>query len=178
MNKITSFIAIFALILSGYLFTKNLLHKEDQIVYVDVNVLMSKYKGMQDAKKEFEKVNKTMQANVDSLIVGFQNDLKEYEKERRKLSKKEIELKQELLRNKQQQIDGYQRATAKKAQDEEMKLTKEVVDEVNSFIENYGKKNNFNIILGATSAGNILYAKKGYDITEEVLEGLNNTYVP
>ena len=38
-----------------------------------------------------------MNANVDSLLVGWQDELKKYEKERSRMSKKELKLKQECL---------------------------------------------------------------------------------
>jgi outer membrane protein len=175
MKNITISLSLIAIALALFISYKQF-SVNQELVYVDVNVLLAEYKGMKDAKKEFEEKEKVWKANVDSLIVGFQNELKTYEKERSKYSKKELQLKQELLRNKQQQIDNYQRGVQKQAQDEEMKLTSGVIDEVNAFVKEYGKQHDFNIILGATSAGNILYAKEGIDITKKVIEGLNNEY--
>ena len=66
------------LLLGIYFYAQNA-QKED-VVYIDVNVLMADYEGMKDAKKEFEEKSKVWQANVDSLIADFQNELKVYEK--------------------------------------------------------------------------------------------------
>lgn len=176
MKKGISAIVIVLVCAVGYLFYAQNSQKED-VVYIDVNVLMADYEGMKDAKKVFEEKSKVWQANVDSLIVGFQNELKVYEKERSKMTKKENELQQELLRNKQQQVGNYQQAIQRQSEEEDAKLSGEVVNEVNAYIKEYGKNHHYKIIIGANSSGNVLYAQEGVDITQEVLTGLNAEYV-
>src|SRR5690606_28997108 len=108
MNKISLPIAVIAVIISiGSFFYLN---SSSQLVYVDINKLMDGYKRTAIEKSKFEEKAKMMQSNVDSLVADWQNELKVYEKERSSMSKKELELKQELLGNKQQQINNYQKA--------------------------------------------------------------------
>lgn len=174
MKKIATPIAILALVASlcTFLYFKS----SSQLVYVDVNILMDGYKRTKVEKAKFEEKAKGMQANVDSLITGWQEELKSYEKERSKMSKKEIELKQELLSNKQQQIGSYQQAIQKQIQEEDQKATQTVVNDINDYVKEYGKSHNYDIIFGATGSGTILYAKDAADLTEEVLEGLNKEF--
>lgn len=147
-----------------------------KVAYVDSNELMSNYKGMKDAKQEYEGKMKVWKANVDSLMMGWEKELKAYEKERRTMSKKEIKLKEELLRNKQEQIGNYQKAVQENAMKEEQMATQTVVNQVNDFLKEYGKEHSYDFIYGANASGNIVYANEGYDITQEVLEGLNKEY--
>jgi outer membrane protein len=63
-----------------------------------------------------------------------------------------------------------------KAKEEEQKMTQTVLNEVNDYLKEYGEKHNYTFILGATGVGNIVYAKKSRDITEEILNGLNKLY--
>lgn len=144
-----------------------------ELVYVDVNKLLDGYKRTKIVKAQFEEKAKTLNANVDSLMTDWQNELKSYEKERSKMSKKELELKQELLGNKQQQINNYQQAIQKQIQEEDKKSTQTVINDINDYIKEYGKKNNHKIIFGASGGGNIMYADDATDLTEDVLKGLN-----
>jgi len=87
MNKLALPIAILALIASvGSFF---FLQSSSELVYVDVNKLLDGYKRTKVVKAEFDEKAKTMKANVDSLVAGWQNELKVYEKERSSMSKKE-----------------------------------------------------------------------------------------
>jgi outer membrane protein len=147
-----------------------------QLVYVDVNKLMEGYKRTKVAKAEFDKKASTMKGNIDSLMTGWQKELQAYEKERVSLSPKELKLKHELLQNKQQQINGYQEAIQKKIQEEDKKVTQTVINDINDYVKEYGKKHGYKIIFGASGGGNIMYAAESTDLTEVVLNGLNAEY--
>ncbi|WP_281228723.1 OmpH family outer membrane protein [Flavobacterium aquiphilum] len=147
-----------------------------QLVYVDVNKLITGYEKTKVAKAEFDKKANLMRSNVDSLVANWQKELKNYEKERTTFSPKELKLKQELLTNKQQQINGYQEAIQKKIQEEDKRVTQTVINDINDYIKEYGKDHNYKIIFGASGGGNIMYADESTDLTEEVLKGLNAEY--
>lgn len=150
--------------------------KKEKTVYVDIGKLMQEYQGMKDARVEYEKKAAQWQANVDTLISQWQTELKNYEKEHAGMTKKERELKEELLRNKQQQINQYQDAVKQKAKDEDQAMTQNVVNTVNDYMKDYGEKHGYTFILGANGSGNIVYADASRDITPEIIEGLNKQY--
>ncbi len=174
IKKLPIYLALLAVVLSmtALFFAKS----SAQLVYVDVNKLMEGYKRTKVAKAEFDKKAGTMKANIDSLVTGWQKELKNYEKERASLSPKELKLKQELLQNKQQQINGYQEAIQKKIQEEDKKVTQTVINDINDFVKEYGKSKGYKIIFGASGGGNIMYADESTDLTEQVLKGLNAEY--
>jgi len=171
MNKITLPLAVIALVFSmlTFFYTQN----ASQQVYVDVNKLLEGYKRTKVVRGEFEKKAQVLRANVDSLVTDWQKELKLYEKERSGYSKKELQLKQELLGNKQQQINNYQQAIQKQIQEEDKKATQTVINDINDYVKEYGKSEGYKIIFGASGSGNIMYADKSSDLTEEVLNGLN-----
>ena len=150
--------------------------KTSDLVYVDVNKLMDGYKRTKTVKAQFQEKAKTLQSNVDSLITGWQKELKLYEKERSKMSKKELALKQELLSNKQQQIANYRQAVQKQIQEEDKKSTQTIINDINDYVKEFGKKKGYKIIFGASGGGNIMYADAASDLTELVLEGLNKEF--
>lgn len=174
MKHIQTIVSVLAILLASIAlyFAKS----SSQLVYVDVNKLIEGYKRTKIAKAEFEKKAGTMKANVDSLVTGWQKELQQYEKERASMTAKELKLKQELLANKQQQINGYQEAIQKQIQEEDKKVTQTVINDINDYVKEYGKKQGYKIIFGASGGGNIMYAEESTDLTEEVLKGLNAEY--
>jgi outer membrane protein len=174
MKKITLVTAFVALVLAAVSFYYS--QKSSEQVYVDVNKLLEGYKRTKVVRAEFEVKAKTLTANVDSLVAGWQKELQDYEKNRSKYSKKELELKQELLGNKQQQINNYQQAIQKQVQEEDKKATQTVINDINDFVKEYGKKKGYKIIFGASGSGNIMYADEASDLTPIVLEGLNKEF--
>ncbi|CAM1365452.1 Periplasmic chaperone for outer membrane proteins Skp [Tenacibaculum sediminilitoris] len=174
MKKIAIGLASLALILS--LFTFFYSQNTSDLVYVDVNKLLDGYKRTKVVRAEFEKKAKVLKSNVDSLVTDWQKELKLYEKERSGYSAKELKLKQELLGNKQQQINNYQQAIQKQIQEEDKKSTQTVVNDINDYVKEFGKEKGYKVIFGASGSGNIMYADKSADLTEEVLLGLNSDF--
>ena len=174
MKKLPIILPALAIVLSliAIYFSKS----SSELVYVDVNKLIEGYSRTKIAKAEFDKKATTMKSNIDSLMTGWQKELQAYEKERVSMSPKELKLKQELLQNKQQQINGYQEAIQKKIQEEDKKVTQTVINDINDYIKEYGKNHSYKIIFGASGGGNIMYAEESTDLTQEVLKGLNKEY--
>ncbi|RDY61984.1 OmpH family outer membrane protein [Flagellimonas nanhaiensis] len=174
MNKLALPLSLLALLASVATFYIS--HSKSELVYVDINKLVEGYERTKVERESFNKKASTLKANVDSLMVDWQNELKDYEKERSSMTKKELELKQQLLQNKQQQIANYQQAIQKQIQDEDQKMTQTVINDINDYVKEYGKKEGYRIIFGAKGSGNIMYAEEVSDLTQTVLEGLNAEY--
>jgi outer membrane protein len=94
------------------------------------------------------------------------------------MNAREKKLTEELLATKQQQLANYQQATAENASKEDKEVTAKVFSEVNDFLKKYGEDHGYEYIMGATTMGNIVFAKKVHDITDEVLKKLNQEYRP
>lgn len=175
MKKFTPALAIIAFVL-GVLSIYLSQNKSSDLVYVDVNKLLDGYSRTKIVRAEFEDKAKILKSNVDSLVIGWQNELKDYEKNRSSYTKNELELKQELLGNKQQQINNYQQAIQKQIQDEDKKATQTVINDINDYVKEYGKNKGYKIIFGASGSGNIMYADEKTDLTETILKGLNKEF--
>lgn len=148
----------------------------DSIVYVDSIKLMNGYDGMKEARKEYEAKAAVWRLNLDSLKSELESKIKEYQVKQSSLSTKEKQLTEELLHSKQQQFMNYQQVLSEKIQREDQELTALVLGKVNDYIKKYGEEKGYDIIMAATQYGNIVYSEKAMDITDKVLQGLNEQY--
>jgi outer membrane protein len=147
-----------------------------KLVYVDSAKLVNEYRGMQDARAAYQKKAVTWKANIDTLTNEVHQQIVSYEKESSKLTAKERKLSEELIRTKQKQLMDYQQAMNTQAKQEDVKMTGEIVQQINAYLKKYGEENGYKIVMAATEYGNIAYADEGLDITEDVLKGLNDEY--
>jgi len=175
-SKIHLGISLLNLVLVVFFVSYYFLSGRQEIVYVDSNKLINGYTGMVEARKAYQLKASAWKANVDTLANEVQQQIFKYEKESPKMSSKERTLSQELIRTKQQQLAEYQQALNTQAQQEDSKMTSDVLTQVNVFLKKYGEKKGYTIILAATEYGNLAYASEALDITEEVLTGLNSEY--
>jgi outer membrane protein len=152
------------------------LDSDRRIVYVDSMKLVSQYEGMKAARQELEAKVSVWKSNVDSLKAELEQKIAVYEKGKGKMSATERNLTEELLTTKQEQFMNYQQVIEEKIRKEDQELTNKVLSKVNDYIKNYGRDKGYEIIMAATQVGNIVYAKEGNDITDEIVKGLNNEF--
>ncbi len=175
MNKLNTIISFTALVLAIAIGVMHFTAKQ-KIAFVDNVKLVNNYEGIKAAKAVIEKQSKSMQARVDTLEMELTGEFKNYEKERKGMTKKEMQLTEELLRKKQQDFMQYREIIVQKIKEEEAKLTQEALMPVDEFIKEYGKKHGHKIIIGSNSMGNVLFVDEAIDLTDEILEKVNKQY--
>lgn len=166
-------ISVAALLCAAYSIYLNF--SSQRLAYVDSARLLNEYQGMIDAREAYQKKSAIWQANIDTLQSELTSKIMDYEKEVGKMTAKEKELSQELIRTRQQQFQEYQRAIQQQAQQEDAQMTQQVLDRINEFIQKYGLDHNYEIIFG-TAQGNLLYANDSRDITDLVLTEINSKF--
>jgi outer membrane protein len=171
MNKISIGLSIVAIIIAVFALMNN---NNNKIGYVDSSRLVEEYKGTELARASYTEKTKVWQANIDTLRAEFDALVTKYNQERPSMSAKEIDLQEQLLQSKQQQFKQYQQAMQQKAAEEDKKVMGELLKTINNAVEQFGKKNGFDFIFGANGSGNIAYGKETLDITNLLIEELNN----
>ena len=93
-----------------------------------------------------------------------------------RLSDGEAQRRREHLEQKRSNYEQYSRSLQEKAMEEENTMMQGVLNQINSFVMDYGEEHGYEVILGTTSAGSVLYGRETVDITDEILRALNAAY--
>ncbi|MBL7839197.1 MAG: OmpH family outer membrane protein [Cyclobacteriaceae bacterium] len=175
-NKLLSALCIINLVVLTFFVSYSFIDKPSRIVYVDALTLVSNYQGMKDAKVELERKISTYQANLDTLKLELDAKTSEYEANKSKLTLGEKKLSEDLILVKQEQFENYQQIIQNNIQNENIKITQDVLNQINAYVKRYGEEKNFDLILASTQYGNIIYGVADLDITNTILKGLNSDY--
>jgi outer membrane protein len=146
------------------------------IGYVRSYELVEKYQGTIEARVKFEKTKNSLIANVDSLRINFERARIQYMNDGERMSVVQRAQQEKLLGQQQDQLIQYSEAIDQKIEEEDDKMMQEVLNQINSFVEEYAKKDGFDIVLCTTTSGSLLYGKESMDITDPLLEKLNAHY--
>ena len=164
------------IILSIALISLAACQQDTTIVFIDNSELINEYQEKKDLdtkiKAKVEKFNKKR----DSISQAFQLEYTEAGAKSKGMSQKAT---QELLQslNERGQFLGQQlQLEEQQLQQESQSEMDTLVKKVKGFIKDYGEQNNYTYILGANEAGSVLYGNKTKDITESVLQALNEAY--
>jgi outer membrane protein len=148
----------------------------NKVAYVESGKLLDGYKGMQDARKTFEAKAKRWEAQNKTMVQGFQAAVQQYQKQGESMTAEQRAATEQKLGAQQQQVAMSQQKLQEQAQEEEAKMTQNVLERLNKQIEKYGKANGYRLILIAAPSGTIAYGRKDLDITPQVLKYLNQEY--
>ena len=120
------FLSILAVAISVFLLLYIFVFNRTSVAYVDSGKLLTGYKAMVEARKEFEKKQAAWQANIDTLTRDVQDAIKKYEKSAALGPDKEKQLARELITNKQKQLYDYQNAIKQNAGQEGIQPIKSI----------------------------------------------------
>lgn len=148
-----------------------------KIAYVEVDSIMSQYNYWKDVTKLMQgkqnNIQKTLQGKQQSLQQAAQNFQQGIQSN--KYSQAEAQQIQANLQRQAQEGDALQQRLGTEYQKEADKYNQALSDSIHHFLAEYNKDKKFSIIL-AKQGDNILYAQKAYDITDQVVAGLNKRY--
>ena len=149
--------------------------KFSKIAYVRSGDVLEKYKAVNDAKERYQKKIEKWQSNLDSLELSHKNLITRATSVSAN-SKEYIQIQNQLIAQ-ERIMESYADDIENKANEENERLMKPILDKVNDYVSRYAKDNNFQIVFGVTVSGNILYGSEAIDITGSVIEGLNSEYL-
>ena len=153
-----------------------LLNQPSKVVFVKSKYIFDNYVGMKEAQRVFEEKKSSWQSNLDTLKNDYQRAVSDFNLQENTLSKSEKESRISIRRHDEENIMKYAQQLEEQAAEEDHKLTEGIVNQIDAFIKIYAKENGFDLIVGTTSSGNVLYGADGIDVTEEILKALNEQY--
>lgn len=152
------------------------LQKKSEVVFVRSQVVFEQYEGMKEAMRVFQEKKASWQSNLDTLNADYQKAISNYNLESSKLTLVQKQEREQVLRQQYDNVSKYAQLLEDKAGEEDQTLTKGVLNQIDEFIKEYSKEKGYKIVVGTTNSGNLLYGDDALDITDELLEALNQNY--
>lgn len=148
-----------------------------KIAYVEVDSIMSQYKFCKEysliLQKKSENIQNTLQQKERALqqaAAKFQQDVQQ-----NKYTQQQAEAVQAGLQKQSADLQALQQRLGNEFQNETNTFNTALRDSIQHYLTAYNKDKKYSLIL-SKAGDNILYADKAYDITNEVIAGLNKAY--
>ena len=130
---------------------------------------------------DFDKIIKAKEANIQRTLAGKQKAIQaaaanfQQNVQANKYTQAQAQQIQASIQKQAQDADALQQRLGAEYQNEVAKYNKALSDSVHNYLKEYNKDKKYAIIL-AKSGDNILYADPAYNITNEVVKGMNQAY--
>lgn len=148
---------------------------EGKIAYVNIDSLEKHYVYLNEKRKELNNRQNAIENELKRLNTQYESKMKELQEKYQKgtLTQEEAEKGEKDLMNLQQRFEQRQYETQNELLSLQESLMRDLQERLNGFIEKYNADKKYAYILSYGEGGSILYADPKYEITNDVIEGMN-----
>lgn len=152
---------------------------ELKIAYVEVDSIMTQYKFCKEYAAVLEKKGTNIQNTLASKQQALENAAANFQQklQQNAYTREQAEAIQANLQKQSNDLQVLNQRLTNEFQAETAKYNDALRDSIQHFLAVYNKDKNYSLIL-SKAGDNLLLADKAFDITDEVIKGLNKAYKP
>ena len=151
---------------------------ELKIAYVEVDSIMTQYTFAKEYSALLEKKGQNIQTTIAQNGQALQAAAANFQQKIQQnafTSREQAESQQAAIQRDQANLQSLQQRLSNEFAAEQEKYNNALHDSIAHYLAAYNKDKKYSIIF-SKSGDNLLYADKAYDITKEVIAGLNKAY--
>lgn len=180
--------ALYVLHFTGNNKTENTASTEDSritagsgdIVYINLDTLVNQYDMYNDLRTELESKVSAIDNDLNKKGRALENDAKSFEEKMQKglLTYSQAESMRNDLMTRDQELRNLTQQKQMELANEESVMYNRVMDAIKTYVDNYNKEKQYSLILTTTAATNsVINGEQGRNITNEIINGLNQEYI-
>lgn len=150
-----------------------------KFAYVEIDSLLTKYRFCTDLNemmiRKEENIRTTLNEKAKKLDAAMREFQRKYENNGF-VSPESAQQQQARLVKQQQDLQALQEKLGKELADENLKNNLQLRDSINSYIKLYNKTKGYSFIFSNSGFDNLLYGAEQYNITQDIVDGLNARY--
>ncbi len=148
------------------------------IAFVNSDLVLEKYELVNKLTGQLEKEQQKKDASFTAKQNALEADAAYFQEqvEKQSISQENAQQIYEQLMMKQRELYELQDKYASELAKKEIEMNIVLLDSVRNYLDRVNKIYNFDYVLSYNAAGNILLAKDTFDITQQIIDGLNREY--
>ncbi|MDX2047907.1 MAG: OmpH family outer membrane protein [Chitinophagaceae bacterium] len=148
-----------------------------KIAYVDLDSIQEHYDYYKEKTGEFEKEKETLDRSLNNAYQKIENERIAFLQKGNSITQIEAENFQREYTRKMEDLKNQQRNMENQIQEKGIKTMEDLKKRINEFLNEYNKTKGYSYIFSYSSSINVLFYKDtAYNISREVIAGLNETY--
>ena len=152
-----------------------------KIAFVEIDSLLTKYNFWNDFTEEMIKKEENVRTRLNEDGKKLEKEAAEFQRKYENngfISPERAQQEYQRIQKQQQKLQEMQQKLIGELEAENQKNTLALRDSINSFLKEYNKTKGYDLIISNTAFDNLLYGNPAYNITDEIVEGLNARYTP
>jgi outer membrane protein len=146
-----------------------------KIAYFEMDSIENNYEYLKEVKDELKAKENQLSGQLNSMKNRYMQKVNKFQQEAQTMTQERQGAMQQELMQEQKMIQNKEQAMGGDLQDESFKKMQVVNKTIEDFLKNFNKDKGYSYILAA-QPGTIYFKDSSYDITMEMLRGLNGSY--
>lgn len=148
------------------------------IAFVNLDTILSNYTVAKEANEQLIKKQEDARLNINEKAQKWQAEVAEFNRKLENnafLSRERAKQEAQRLQKKESDLQALEQKLTQELMDETQKINAQLREDINNAIRTFNSDGRYHLIL-TTSAmqENVLFSVDGYDISNSILELLNN----
>lgn len=145
-----------------------------RIAYVDLDSLQAHYTFFLKQQAALQQRQQSIEQELNTSAQKLQQEAADFQKKAPTMTQAEGESAQRSLMQKQQALQNREQMLRQQFLQQQNDFNTQLHQRIDRFLKTYNAQKKYDYILSySAESGNILYKNKAYDITNEVIQGLN-----
>ena len=152
-----------------------------KIAFVEIDSLLTKYNFWNDVTEQMIKKEENIRTTLNEKAKKLEKDMAEFQRKYENngfASPERAQQEYNRIQKQQQDLQELQQKLTAELANEQQKNNLELRDSINSFINVYNKDKGYDLIISNAAMDNLIYGNPAFNITNEIIEGLNARYSP
>lgn len=149
-----------------------------KVAYVDSDTLLAKYQYALDLQEDLNRYKEAQEKSYQDQMMKFQKDYQNFIQTGENMTLSQQQAKEAELKQRAEKLSTLEAELTSKVLQKQMDSNIELLNCIFAFVREYNADNQqFDVILRHTfNDSPTLYVNPAMDITDEIIEGLNNEY--
>jgi outer membrane protein len=148
------------------------------VAYINIDSVIFKFDMFFDRRNDLMSKQKSAEAELNSKASLYQKDAKDYQdKVNKGLITRAVaaQIEQSLVQQQQELVTLRDKLQSNLAEEEQV-MNRQIIDYITKFLEENRSDYNYQYILGKSFGSVVLYGDNSLDITQKVLNAINQKY--
>ena len=147
-----------------------------KVAFIYGDTVNTRYQFLLDAEAELESERKRIDKRLQTRLQDAEKIAGDLQRKAATMSQEEMQAAQQRLNDLDMDMRQYQEKLGQDFRKRESELQLEYIAKVNAYLEDHNADGKYDMIFNFQQGGNLLWMKQSYNITDEVIEGLNKAY--
>jgi outer membrane protein len=153
--------------------------EKGDVVFVRMDSILNAYDMYHEVRKEYEEDVMKAENDLRAKATAFQKEVNSFSEKYDKglITRSQAADEQTKLYNRQQSLEEESNKIRNELAEKEVVLLNQIHNAIVTYINKYNEDKGYSLIISTNGTSPVLYGNPGLDITNEIIQGLNDSYI-